>query len=247
MNKLLEKYLPFYNAPDAGGGGGGDTSPDPAASASGGGETILGGMGDPDPASGSVSGSQTQATAEDGQYKDDPNLSAEENAAKKAEHDAGKGKGDEGGDVDPASYDLTAPEGYDVDPEVESEFREFAASNKFSKETVGALRGFQVKMIEKQAEQHTAMVADWGNQVKADKEIGGANLAVSTAAARAAMQEFFPPDARAILEQTGLGNHPAIVKGMARVGRAMGEHKTISGNPTTNVSRLDILYPEGDK
>lgn len=248
MRNLLNKYLPVFNAPDASGGAGGDvTAVEPSSQAQP--QTLLGGdddlpSGSDDKSAGGNAGDPPAgAAAEKAEYIDDPDLSEEENATKKAEHDAAQeSEGDTA--IAPDSYDLTAPEGYAVDPEVEKEFRQFAADNKMSPEVVGKLKDFQIKMIEKQTEQHAQTVTAWGNELKKDKEIGGQNLPVATANARAAMKEFFPPEAREILNKTGLGNHPAMVKGMARIGAAMGEGKTVGGNPTTSVNRLDIMYPD---
>ena len=249
MKNLLIKYLPLRNAEGGGSGGGDNSAPDPASQAQA--QTLLGSEGDPvetpDPAAAVVKAGDTSAgdTAEKVEYVEDPALTPEENAAKKAEHDAAQETGKSGDTViDPQSYDLSAPEGFVVDPAVETEFRQFASDNKLSVETVDKLKGLQIKLIEKQTEQHAQMVTNWGNELKADKEIGGQNLPVATAHARAAMKEFFPPEARDILNKTGLGNHPAMVKGMARIGAAMGEGKSVSGGAVTSVNRLDIMYPD---
>jgi hypothetical protein len=194
-----------------------------------------------------------EAAPEWKEYENDPDKTDEENAAAKAEHDKDKPETDEekkkreeeeGKPIDPTSYELVEiPEGFELDPAIDKEFREFAASRKWSKEDVKELSAMQVKLYAKQSEAHAERVAGWAEEVKADKEIGGRDFDVNAAKAREAKLAFFPPEVDAILDKTGLGNHPGFIKGFVRIGKAMGEMGTLPGKGQTKQSTiLENLY-----
>lgn len=184
------------------------------------------------------------------EYENDPNKTDEENAAAKAEHDKSKPKEedkekkDEPVPVKAEEYEFVdVPEGFELDPAVDKEFREFAAARGWSKDDVKELSAMQVKLYQRQAEAHADLVASWGEEVKTDKEIGGRAFEQNVAKAREAKIAFFPPEADAIFDKTGLGNHPAIVKGLVRIGKAMGEMATLPGKgKAANTTVLESLY-----
>jgi len=184
------------------------------------------------------------------EYENDPDKTDEENAAAKAEHDKAKPKADDKDKkeeqlpVKAEEYEFVeVPEGFELDPAVDKEFREFASRRGWSKEDVKELSAMQVKLYAKQSEAHAEQVATWGEELKTDKEIGGRAYDQNIAKAREAKNAFFPPEADAIFDRTGLGNHPAIVKGLVRIGKAMGEMATLPGKgKTANTTVLESLY-----
>lgn len=255
-------------APDDGGGSGGagaDPGSPPAGEASGAaatGSTALGGEGAAAPAGEGSGGSGIPSIAEALYGKDagatdpKPDAGGTSEEEKKASDDGEKKEGepddekkaDEGKEAEaikPEDYDLTAPEGFELNGEVETQFRAFAAERGWSKDDVSALKDMQVKLYEKQVEQHAETVADWGKQLKTDKEIGGNNYDANIGKAIAFRDTFFDKDARAILDKTGLGNHPEIVRGFVRAGIAMGEAGVVTtGSGGKRQGYADILYGE---
>lgn len=162
------------------------------------------------------------------------------------EEDKDKSKSEEKPEaIKPEDYDLTPPDGFTLDEGVEKEFRELAATRQWSKEDVSALKEMQVKLYEKQAEAWSDKVAGWEGEVRKDKEVGGPDLNKNLGFARAALREFFPEGGRKLLDDTGIGNHPDIVRGLVRLGKAMGEGTTITaGKGGQNTSIVDALYSE---
>lgn len=266
MTKLLASYgfYPLRGPEDEGGSGassGGSTaltSDDPGAAAGAGdggaSEALYGKDG------GEQKADDGGKAADDGgtdwqEYVEDPAKSAEENAAAKAEHDKTK-PGEEGekkdekkeGEViDPSSYDFEVPENFELDASIDKEFREFAAARKMSNDDVKALTGLQLKLYAKQAEQQAAIVEKWGEDLKVDKEIGGRELDANLAKARSARSVFFDDEAKLLLDKTGLGNHPAFVRGFVRMGKAMGEAGTLPGRGSGgNTTILENLYGSND-
>lgn len=58
------------------------------------------------------------------------------------------------------------------------------------------------------------LAASWANEVKADPVIGGGNYAKTVADNAVVLDTFFSTEFREYLDVTGLGNHPAMVKGL---------------------------------
>lgn len=190
-----------------------------------------------------------KAGAADGwkEYENDPAKTDEENAAAKAEHDktkpAEKKEGDEKPKLKAEDIDLTPPEGFQVDDAVAEEFKQFVIDGGFTKDQVETLKGMQVKLYEKQTEAHAETVAKWGEELKTNKEFGGAELPQNLGFARQAIREFFPVEAKQMLDATGLGNHPAFVAGFVRMGKAMSEGGSFTGRSGEGSATLvDAMY-----
>ena len=176
------------------------------------------------------------------EYVDDPALTPEQNAEKKAAFD--KEKSDKAADkpIDPASYKITLAEGESLAPEVEKEFREYAASKKLSQEDIDKLTGMQ-RAVQKAAAQRLAdNVEKWGGELRADKEVGGPLFKENMAAARLAVKNFFPASLRPVLNQTGLGQYPDFVRGMVRIGKLMKETGTMPGGVAEQQTTAEVLY-----
>lgn len=128
------------------------------------------------------------------------------------------------------AYDIKTPEGYDVDEEIKGEFTTAAKEIGLSQKGVERLVAIQTKMQENQAARTAAMVKDWDKQTRADKEIGGKDFEANAASAREFLSQFADEDVNVLLDRTGLGNHPAVVKMFVRAGKAMGEAKVMKGD-----------------
>ncbi len=68
-------------------------------------------------------------------------------------------------------------------------------------------------------------VKAWADQVKADKDIGGDKYPQTQANVKRVMDRFAPKDSpfRKLLDDTGYGNHPLLVRFLNDVGKAMAE------------------------
>jgi hypothetical protein len=86
-------------------------------------------------------------------------------------------------------------------------------------------------MATRQAEAHAQLVETWTEQVKTDKEIGGDKLDQNLGIARKAIDTFGSPELKALLNSTGLGNHPEVVKLAFKVGKAISEDRFVTGSP----------------
>ncbi|MFV8917572.1 peptidase [Serratia fonticola] len=145
--------------------------------------------------------------------------------------------------VVPEKYEFKAPEGVEqLDPQALAVFEPIAKELGLSQEQAQKLVDIYPQIQQQQAEAWSKQVTDWGDQVKADKEIGGDKLTASVGQAQKALDQFGTPALREYLEQSGLGNHPELVRAFAKVGKMMSEDKIIVPNQGGQRSAADILY-----
>jgi hypothetical protein len=131
----------------------------------------------------------------------------------------------------PETYELKMPEGVELDKTAADEFTAIAKELKLSAEDAQKVADVGAKMAQRQAEAHVQLVESWVEQVKADKEIGGDKLAENLAVARKAIETFGTPELKDVLNATGFGNHPAVIKAFYKAGMAISGDRFVSGSP----------------
>lgn len=125
----------------------------------------------------------------------------------------------------PADYEFDAPEGVQLDEGDLAKFTEIAKELKLPQDQASKLVGLAIQREQARAEAFASQVEAWGNEVKADKEIG-------TPEALAIAQKAIalgPPELKGLLDSTGMGNHPVVVRWAHAVGKALSEDKFIAG------------------
>lgn len=90
---------------------------------------------------------------------------------------------------------------------------------------------------------------EWQAAVKADPEIGGTKLKENLATASKALEAFGDADFKTMLEKSGLGDNPAMVRFAFKVGKAMSEDSMVVGKPAPrdNRTRAERMYPNQPK
>lgn len=251
MNTMIERYTitSLLRAGEGGGdisGGAPSGDPAPGVSDAAPGVTTLLGSDDEisDPAAKPAATPEAKPGDVPAEYVEDPAKTPEENAAAKEAFDKAKTDKAKDAPIDPASYTFEPLPGETLDPVVEGEFRKWAAEKRLSQDDVNNLTGMQRKLSEESAKRLADNVGKWGDELRADKEVGGPDFKQNTAAARLAIKTFFPPSLVPVLNKTGMGSYPDFVRGMVRIGKLMGEHSIVPGGGGTKESAVDILYPE---
>lgn len=144
--------------------------------------------------------------------------------------------------VVPETYVFTAPEGKEYDPQVLESFSGAAKE-------AGLTQDAAQKLIEKmapaiaarQADQVTAIHRGWTEASSTDKEFGGEKLKENLGVAKRALDTFDPAPMgadgkpsttplRTLLDDTGLGNHPEVIRLLYRAGKAISEDKFVGGS-----------------
>lgn len=133
----------------------------------------------------------------------------------------------------PESYEFKMPEGVTLDPAAADEFTAIAKELKLSATDAQKVADVGAKMAQRQAEQHANLVEQWAQDVKADKEIGGDNLEQNLALARKAMEAYGSPELKALMDSTGIGNHPAVVRFCIKAGGVVNEDGFVRGSTKT--------------
>lgn len=151
----------------------------------------------------------------------------------------------------PVEYtDFTVPDGVEMDADVLNDFKGIARDLGISQEAAQKLIDLQSSMETKRsaaAEQaQAAQKQQWADQVKADPELGGANLSKTVETAVKAIEQYGTPELRDLLSETGLGNHPLMVKFCHAIGKAMSEDNLVmGGSQATKLSPEEIMYGKG--
>lgn len=144
----------------------------------------------------------------------------------------------------PESYSFTMPEGVELDKAAADEFTAVAKELKLDQATAQKVADVGARMAQRQAEQHQALVTKWTETVKTDKEIGGDKLDENLAVARRAIERFGTPELKDVLNASGLGNHPEVVRAFYRAGLAIREDGFVKGaQPGGQVDPAKRMFP----
>ncbi|MEP9339133.1 peptidase [Enterobacter kobei] len=146
----------------------------------------------------------------------------------------------------PEKYEFKAGEGFELDTEALKDFepvaRELNLTNEQAQKLVDAYPKILAGVQQRQAEAWQAQTEQWAADVKADKEIGGDKLTANLSVAQRALDLFGTPELKTYLNDTGLGNHPDLVKAFVKIGKAMSEDGMVDGSNQGQRSAAEVLY-----
>lgn len=149
--------------------------------------------------------------------------------------------------AEPEAYELTAPDGYPMSEGDLKALNGLCKEAKLSKAQGEAVLKYLHGNYTSWQEGQAAQVKKWAEEARADKEFGGDKFDANVADARRGLATFDTDGSiRAMLEETGYGNHPAVLKIFARVGKALGEDKLVGvgGNAREDKPLEDRLWPD---
>lgn len=167
---------------------------------------------------------QSQAAAPDASA-----TQATSTEAKPNEGEAPKTGDKPGEEAKPAEvvYEFKLPEGVDPKGEAVEELRATAKEFGLTQEQAQRIadlgakqaQGFAAQLVEQQR----TMTTEWAQQTTTDKEIGGDKLSENLGVAKKALDTFGSKELKTLLNQSGLGNHPEVVRFMVKAGKAISE------------------------
>lgn len=166
----------------------------------------------------------------------------EENSNEDSKDDGtllGKGSKKEGEEGTKDYEPFKAPEGMELDEKLLGEIAPIFKEAGLSQEVVQSLVDKYAVHVQTQTtdaleQQKTAwdtQLTDWKEETKKDH---GAGLSEVLSFAAKAIDKFGSPRLREVLDETGLGNHPELVKIFSRIGKAVSEDSFV--DPETNSS-----------
>ncbi len=164
-----------------------------------------------------------------------------------AEQDKSDDKDSEGGA--PGAYDdFDVPQGVKLDEESLEEFQDVSKELNLSQDSAQKLVGQAIKLQQKWqdslVQDYEKQQAEWVQNVKSDKEIGGGRFDEALTTAARARDLFATPELISELDRTGMGNHPEVIRFFYRVGKEVSEATSVrAGNPQgRSKTAADILY-----
>jgi hypothetical protein len=124
----------------------------------------------------------------------------------------------------PEKYEFKPVEGRNLDSETMSTFAEVAKELGLTQDSAQKiLDRMAPQMAQRQQAQIEAIRTEWVEASKTDAEFGGDKIAENLAVAKKALDQFGTPELRALLNESGLGNHPEIIRMMYRAGKSISE------------------------
>ena len=119
----------------------------------------------------------------------------------------------------------------ELDPEVLTAFGDVAkelnlpqdAAQKVLDKVAPVIQARQAKAIEQTK-------VEWANQSKSDQEFGGESLTDNLDVAKTSLDTFGTDALKSLLQETGLGNHPEVIRFMYRAGKAISEDSYVGNS-----------------
>jgi hypothetical protein len=149
----------------------------------------------------------------------------------------------------PEKYEFSAPDGAELNPEVMGKFEGLAKELGLSQEAaqkVVDVMGPQMAAVQKA--QIEAVKTQWAESARTDKEFGGEKLAENLAVAKKALDAFGTPELHTLLNDSGLGNHPEIIRAFFKAGQKIsGSNFVQGGTSPASTSAAATLYPNQAK
>lgn len=147
----------------------------------------------------------------------------------------------------PEKYEFKLPEGVQMDGKGIGAFSEVAKELNLTQDAAQKVLDKMGPVIAgRHAEALTQAKAQWVEAAQTDKEYGGDKLSENLAVAKKALDTFGSPELRTLLNESGLGNHPEIIRAFFKAGKAISMDKFVpagGGSPKGQRHAADALYP----
>jgi hypothetical protein len=134
----------------------------------------------------------------------------------------------------PEKYELKPAEGFTLDEallaKAEPVFKELNLTNEQAQKAADLFAAIKTQEAADSQAAIVKQVEDWFTAVKTDPEIGGKVFDTTVKHAQAAIGRFASPSLKQFLSDTGLRNHPELVRTFAKIGAAMSEDTISTGS-----------------
>ena len=126
----------------------------------------------------------------------------------------------------------------ELDPEVLTAFGDVAKELDLPQEAAQKVLDKVAPVIQaKQAKVLEQVRTDWANESQSDEEFGGEGLTENLDVAKQALDAFGTDSLKSLLQETGFGNHPEIIRFMYRAGKAISEDSYVGNSEGADYSR----------
>ena len=142
-------------------------------------------------------------------------------------------------------YEFTLPEGMEMDTVLAEKAGPVLKDAGITREQANKLAGIIAADRKERFEQWGKTQEEWVSKAKTDKEFGGDKFDASITGAKRVLNKFGTPELQEYLTASGGGNHPEMIRFMARVGNAISDDSP-PGSETPAGSKpkdhAEILY-----
>lgn len=143
----------------------------------------------------------------------------------------------------PEKYELKLPEGSALDPARLEGIVAYAKARGLSQEAAQELLQREHEAVDSYSKGRQALYdqqrTTWAEAVKADAEIGGDTMAQNVELAKRVLTRYGSESLVKTLDDTGLGNHPELVRVFARIGKQMSEDQLVLPGAGSNGPKDD--------
>ena len=131
----------------------------------------------------------------------------------------------------PETYDLKPVEGQEFDSEFLKTYEETARELNLTNEAAQMMLDKLSPVVRQQQEARIEAVrTEWAETSKADKEFGGDKLRENLGVAKQALDKFGSDEFKKFINETGLGNHPEVIRFFYRAGKELAQDTFVSGH-----------------
>lgn len=147
----------------------------------------------------------------------------------------------------PEKYELKAPGENTFDPDVLGELETVARELDLSQhaaQTIADRVGGKIaeRLVAQQLENFNRVREEWKASATSDKEFGGDEeaLKASLAISKKAMDAFGSDELRTFLNESGLGDHPEMIRAFVKIGKAISEDTFVGSKGAPNNAQKSI-------
>lgn len=151
--------------------------------------------------------------------------------------------------VVPQTYDLKVPDGSSLDATRVEEITALAKEQNLTNAQAQRLLDREHQRETSNVEHLASVQAGWLEAVKNDKELGGEFLKETAEHSKRFLDRFASPVLIADLELTKYGNHPELLRMLAKAGKAMAPDQLVrpGSNPGNELPLEQRFYPNMNK
>lgn len=146
--------------------------------------------------------------------------------------------------VDAKPLEVKFPEGWAADNPLVSEFKKVAGElgindSAKAQQLVDLYVKGTTAATQARAAANAKVFANWRDAAKKDPEFGGAKFDATVVNVRKAVTAYGDPELKGLLNETGLGDHPAIIRLLNKVGLALAEDSTADVKDRNGAGQAD--------
>lgn len=138
-------------------------------------------------------------------------------------------------------------DGVEVNEELLGDFKPIAKELNLTQDQAQKLIDLQTKYTKAATESQEKAIAElketWKTESESDDLIGGSDHQEKVALATKVFGKFGDADFKALLDESGFGNHPAFIRTFYRLGKVISEDEFVEGDEPVKKFRM---YPNTD-